>query len=214
MADNKYLDYSGLKVLWKKIKNPNPASGESLGVVDTYLNTAKTYADDKAATLKSELETKINAGGTATTNLTTRVTAVENKASTNATNIATLQNQITGLTGAMHFKGHYDTLPDVTSFSAGDVVLVGNKEYVCCDNAGTKHWHELGDEGSFLTITEAASKYETISNVTSKVSNLQNQINGKADSSHTHSISDVTNLQSTLDGKQAKGDYATNSALN
>lgn len=34
-----------------------------------------------------------------------------------------------------------------------------------------------------------------------------------ASESHTHSISNVTNLQSTLDGKQPKGDYATNSAL-
>ena len=34
-----------------------------------------------------------------------------------------------------------------------------------------------------------------------------------ASESHTHSISNVTNLQSTLDGKQPKGDYATTKAL-
>lgn len=34
-----------------------------------------------------------------------------------------------------------------------------------------------------------------------------------ASESHTHSISNVTNLQSTLDGKQPKGDYATTMAL-
>ena len=34
-----------------------------------------------------------------------------------------------------------------------------------------------------------------------------------ASESHTHSISNVTNLQSTLDGKQPKGDYATATAL-
>lgn len=34
-----------------------------------------------------------------------------------------------------------------------------------------------------------------------------------ASESHTHSISDVTNLQSTLDGKQPKGDYVTSKAL-
>lgn len=37
----------------------------------------------------------------------------------------------------------------------------------------------------------------TISNVT----NLQTTLDGKASSTHTHSISDVTNLQTTLDGK-------------
>ena len=34
-----------------------------------------------------------------------------------------------------------------------------------------------------------------------------------ASESHTHSISNVTNLQTTLDGKQPKGDYATTTAL-
>lgn len=34
-----------------------------------------------------------------------------------------------------------------------------------------------------------------------------------ASESHTHSISNVTDLQSTLDGKQPKGDYATSKAL-
>ena len=34
-----------------------------------------------------------------------------------------------------------------------------------------------------------------------------------ASESHTHSISNVTNLQSTLDGKQPKGSYATTTAL-
>lgn len=34
-----------------------------------------------------------------------------------------------------------------------------------------------------------------------------------ASESHTHSISNVTDLQSTLDGKQPKGDYATSEAL-
>ena len=37
----------------------------------------------------------------------------------------------------------------------------------------------------------------TISNVT----NLQTTLDGKASSTHTHTISDVTNLQTTLDGK-------------
>lgn len=37
----------------------------------------------------------------------------------------------------------------------------------------------------------------------SDIANLQSTINGKANSSHTHSISQITNLQTTLNGKQA-----------
>ena len=39
----------------------------------------------------------------------------------------------------------------------------------------------------------------------SDITNLQNSLNGKANNSHGHSISDITNLQSTLDGKASTG---------
>jgi len=62
-----------------------------------------------------------------------------------------------GLESAMHFKGKFDSLPAVTNYSAGDVVLVGTKEYVLNEVSGTKSWVELGDEGSHalktITIT-------------------------------------------------------------
>ncbi|MBM6928179.1 hypothetical protein [Parasutterella secunda] len=38
----------------------------------------------------------------------------------------------------------------------------------------------------------------------SEIQSLQNTVNGKANASHTHSIGNVTNLQSTLDGKVIK----------
>lgn len=57
----------------------------------------------------------------------------------------------------------------------------------------------------------AASHIHAISNIT----NLQAQLDGKqakgsyAAASHTHTIANITNLQSTLDSKQPKGDYAS-----
>ena len=84
------------------------------------------------------------------------------------TDISNLKTQIGGLTGAMHFKGAVSSLPtDLTSYSAGDVVLFGNKEYVLNDNSGTKSWIELGDEGSHLTKTEAANTYATKNDLSS-----------------------------------------------
>lgn len=41
----------------------------------------------------------------------------------------------------------------------------------------------------------------------------QTALDGKANTSHTHSIANVTGLQTALDSKQASGDYATNTAL-
>lgn len=57
-------------------------------------------------------------------------------------------SEISGLadyiSGAMHFKGIEESLPATTAgYGAGDVIIVGNKEYVC---GSDKVWHELGDE--------------------------------------------------------------------
>lgn len=62
-----------------------------------------------------------------------------------AAQVATfVKGQVADLSGAMHFKGIKETLPaNTTGYSAGDVIIVGNKEYVCGDDA---KWHELGDE--------------------------------------------------------------------
>ena len=66
---------------------------------------------------------------------------------------------LSGLTGAMHFKGEVNTLPEATAaatfnaYDAGDVVLVSGsaKEYVYAkgNNAASSQWIELGDEGSW-----------------------------------------------------------------
>ena len=53
-----------------------------------------------------------------------------------------LDAAVAGLTGAVHFIGVKETLPKTGS--NGDIVIVGNKEYVYAE--GDSEWHELGDE--------------------------------------------------------------------
>ena len=70
---------------------------------------------------------------------------------------------LSGLTGAMHFKGEVSSLPTATdsntfdSYDSGDVVLVqgSNKEYVYNkgQNAAGSAWIEVGDEGSYVLQT-------------------------------------------------------------
>ena len=76
--------------------------------------------------------------------------------------ITNLKNTITGLSGAMHFKGKFDNLPAVTNYSAGDVCIIGTKEYVLNDNSGTKTWVELGDEGSHINKSIFTAKGDII----------------------------------------------------
>lgn len=64
---------------------------------------------------------------------------------------------VADLAGAMHFEGVVtgNTLPDASSYTKGDVILKGTKEYV---HDGSK-WVELGDEGIYLTTAAAESTY-------------------------------------------------------
>ena len=69
---------------------------------------------------------------------TTLQTNIDNEAKTRkdaddaqVARIATLEGQITGLSGAMHFEGVKAEVPaDVSGYEAGDVIIVGEKEYV------------------------------------------------------------------------------------
>ena len=71
----------------------------------------------------------------------------------------TIENKLDSLTGALTWKGKFDTLPAVTDYEAGNVVGVGNKEYVLTVTGSTKAWEELGDEGSYLLKSVAEETY-------------------------------------------------------
>ena len=71
----------------------------------------------------------------------------------------TIENKLDSLTGALTWKGKFDTLPAVTDYEAGNVIGVGNKEYVLTVTGSTKAWEELGDEGSYLLKSVAEETY-------------------------------------------------------
>lgn len=81
---------------------------------------------------------------------------------------------LSGLTGAMHFRGSVDPLPEATAtstfsnYDSGDVVLGPNdKEYVYAkgNDAASSAWIELGDEGSYVLQTSQTT--DVIDEVTS-----------------------------------------------
>lgn len=84
-------------------------------------------------------------------------------------------NKTAGLSGAMHFLGVSTTaIKDGDAISAitvdgktvtpavGDVVLYGNKEFVCTSRA----WEELGDEGSYVLKTQTINGKALSGNIT------------------------------------------------
>ncbi len=60
---------------------------------------------------------------------------------------AQVQAAIAGISGSMHFRGVFTSLDDVTSPVAGDVAIIGVKEYVYGGEPAA--WHELGDESIY-----------------------------------------------------------------
>ena len=89
---------------------------------------------------------------------------------------------VAGLSGAMHFKGKFEELPAVGAYSAGDVVIVGQKEYVLVDDSGTKSWNLLGDEGSYA-VKGSITNADIAANAAidqSKIANLTADLASKA----------------------------------
>ena len=64
---------------------------------------------------------------------------------------AQVQAAIAGISGSMHFRGVFASLDAVTDPVAGDVVIVGVKEYVYGGEPAA--WHELGDETIYALKT-------------------------------------------------------------
>lgn len=89
-------------------------------------------------------------------NIDKAVEALEGADEAQVARIEALEGTITGLSGAMHFKGVETALPeDVSGYADGDVIIVGDKEYVF--NSGA--FVEFGDvsaEGDRIAALETA----------------------------------------------------------
>ena len=64
---------------------------------------------------------------------------------------AQVQAAIAGISGSMHFRGVFTSKEEVTNPAAGDVIIIGVKEYVYGGEPAA--WHELGDESIYALKT-------------------------------------------------------------
>lgn len=144
-------------------------------IAATYETKANVTAlTGRVTTAEGEIDTLQTTVGEHTTdiaaleaNVGTLQTTVGNADSGLVKDVNDLKGQIGGVTGALHFKGVVAELPaDLSTYNEGDVILVGNKEYVCNDEDGTKSWVELGDEGSYALKTTTINGQPLSANVT------------------------------------------------
>ena len=164
--------------------------GKGLSTND-YDAAAKAIVDGVEGKLEQKVD-KVAGKGLSTNDYdataVAEVAKIKNKAETTVvegidSRVTELEGKISGVTGAMHFKGVLAELPsDLSSYVAGDVVIVDKKEYVCAESAeDVKEWHELGDEGSHLTKDDAAKTYKTIVSYNTEKATLEQNIQAAAD---------------------------------
>lgn len=113
----------------------------------TELTAKITEAQNKANAAQSYAE------GVAS-DLTSAKTTLESADSAQVARITTLEGKIEGLTGAMHFRGVVTALPeDVNGYAEGDVIIVGEKEYVF-NGTEFKEFGDVSAEGKRISTLE------------------------------------------------------------
>ena len=160
-------------------------SSESAASVLQALNTYKAENDPKVAKNTEDIATAQAAADSAMEHsegvagdLATETS--ERKAADEAQieRIAALEGTIVGLSGAMHFEGVKDAVPeDVTGYEQGDVIIVGNKEYVL---NGT----------SFVEFGDASVNAEAITTLTGRVDALSSDM--------TQAKTDIDNAEADI----------------
>ena len=76
---------------------------------------------------------------------------------------AQVQAAIAGISGSMHFRGVFTSTAEVTNPAAGDVIIVGVKEYVYGGEPAA--WHELGDESIYALKTVTIGQQNLSANI-------------------------------------------------
>ena len=131
------------------------------------INGRLTTAEGEIDTLQTTVGEHTSDISALEANVGTLQTTVGNAESGLVKDVNDLKGQIGGLSGALHFKGVVAELPvDLSTYNEGDVILVGNKEYVCNDEDGSKSWVELGDEGSYALKTTTVNGKPLSANIT------------------------------------------------
>lgn len=115
---------------------------------------------------------------------------------------AKVAEAIKDIAGAMHFRGVFEKLEDVTDPKAGDIAIVGNKEYVYGGEPAA--WHELGDEGIYVLKTTKVAGIDLQNDIT--VAELQEALGLKA-LAYKDSASGTVAGQ-TISGVKATGDLS------
>lgn len=148
------------------------ANTTAAAAAQTAADNAQEYAEGVAGDLATEVTNRTNADN-----------ALGNR-------ITTLEGQITGLSGAMHFVGVKEAVPtDLDNYNAGDVITVGEKEYVF---NGTE----------FVEFGDVSAEGTRIGNLETRMTAAENDIDA-VESDLADEVTARTNADTALSGRIA-----------
>lgn len=192
------------------LKNEDTRLGGEITRVEELIAPAVKVETDRAKGEEAKLDVAIKAEVKRSTDKDnthdSEITAAKSR-------LDTLESKISGVTGAMHFKGVHKTLPQVGAYNPGDVIVVKTKEYILVEKGTevkTKEWVELGDEGIHATKTEVkaiSDKLDTeVGKLTAKDGELKGEIDAEVARATGVEKTLTTNLQTEVN--RAKGEEA------
>ena len=175
------------------------ATQDASGNVITSTYETKTDATAKLTEAKSYTDTKTN--GMATT------TVVDNKISAHNTSI-TAHSDIRDLISALTTKvNNFLDVDDTTTDQLSEVLTLieNNKGTLESLTSNKINVSDIVDNLTTSSTTKVLSAKQGVA-IKALIDALQEAVNGKAAASHTHTISEVTNLQTTLNAKASQSD--------
>lgn len=141
--------------------------------------------------------------------LESSIAEVRSSADANAESIGELKETVKGLSGAMHFKGVEENLPeDVSGYVEGDVIIVGELEYVFNGTEFAEFGDATANASAISALTEdladeiARAKEAEGANATAAQS---------AQTDATQALTNAANAQTAADAAQVTADSAIKS---
>lgn len=129
--------------------------GDVATIKGDYLKAAdKTTLEGKIAEAKNAAASAQSHSEGVASDLADAKTELGNADAAQVQRIAALEGKIEGVTGAMHFRDAVESLPvDVSGYNKGDVILVGEKEYVF-NGTEFKEFGDVSAEGKRISTLE------------------------------------------------------------
>ena len=178
-------------------KELNTAINGDNGIASKVAANTQAIADEAGRAAAAE---KVNSDA---------IGALDTRVGTTETNIGELQETIKGLSGAMHFKGVEDNIPeDVSGYAEGDVIIVGELEYVFNGTEFAEFGDATANASAISALTEDLADEIARAKAAEEVNAAAAQA---AQTDATQALADAATAKGAADAAQATADSAIKS---